>query len=113
MQIYFIVGGFILADIVTGILQAVYHGDLNSTKLRQGLFHKLSEILAIIMSVGLEYACKYIDFGVDIPLLKVVAIYICMMELVSVIENLCELNPNLAKLFKPYLEKLRNEEGEE
>lgn len=112
MEIYIIIGGFILADIITGILQAIYHGDLNSTKLRQGLFHKLSEILAVLTSVGLEYAVEYIELGVNIPLVNVVSVYICLMELVSVLENLCELNPSLAKLFKPYLEKLRNEETE-
>ena len=112
MEIYFIVAGFILADIITGILQALYKGDLNSTKLRQGLFHKLSEILAVAGSMGIEYACDYIELGVDVPVFKTVSIYICLMELVSVLENLCEINPALAKLFKPYLEKLQQEEKE-
>ena len=113
MEIYFIVAGFILADIVTGILQALYNHDLNSTKLRQGLYHKLSEVLAVVLSVGLEYACEYIELGVDVPVLKVVSVYICLMELVSILENLCEVNPRLAKLFKPYLEKLNTEDEEE
>lgn len=112
MEIYFIVVGFILADIVTGILQAIYNGDINSTKLRQGLFHKLSEVLAVAFSMGIEYACDYIELGVDVPVFKTVAIYICIMELVSVLENLCEINPALAKLFKPYLEKLHTEDKE-
>lgn len=110
MEIYFIVAGFILADVITGILQALYNGDLNSTKLRQGLFHKLSEILAVALSMGIEYACEYIELGVDVPVFKTVSIYICVMELVSVLENLCEINPALAKLFKPYFEKLHTKD---
>ena len=110
MEIYFIVAGFIIADVITGILQAVYNGDINSTKLRQGLFHKLSEILAVAFSIGIEYACEYIELGIDVPVFKTVSIYICIMELVSVLENLCEINPALAKLFKPYFEKLNNKE---
>lgn len=110
MEIYFIVCGFILADIITGLLQALYKGELNSTKLRQGLFHKLSEVLAVIFSIGIEYACKYIELGVDLPILNVVSAYICLMELVSILENLCEVNPALSKLFKPYLEKLHTRE---
>ena len=110
MEIYFIVAGFIVADVITGILQAVYNGDINSTKLRQGLFHKLSEILAVAFSIGIEYACKYIELGIEVPVFKTVSIYICIMELVSVLENLCEINPALAKLFKPYFEKLNKED---
>lgn len=110
MQIYIVVGGFILADVVTGILQAVYNKDINSTKLRQGLYHKLSEVLAVVFSAGIEYACDYIDLGIEPPVLKIVATYICIMELVSILENLCEVNPRLAKLFKPYLEKLNEDE---
>lgn len=113
MQIYIIVAGFILADVVTGILQAVYNKDVNSTKLRQGLYHKLSEILSVVLATGLEYACQYVELGVDVPVLSVVSIYICVMELVSILENLCNVNPKLAKLFKPYLEKLNSDEEEE
>ena len=113
MEIYIIVAGFILADTITGILQALYNHDLNSTKLRKGLYHKLSEVLAVALSVGLEYACNYIELGVEVPVFKVVSIYICIMELVSILENLCEMNPRLAKLFKPYLEKLNSEDVEE
>lgn len=112
MQIYIIVAGFILADVLTGILQAVYNKNINSTKLRQGLYHKISEMLAVALSAGLEYACEYVQLGVEVPVIKVVSVYICVMELVSILENLCNINPKLAKLFKPYLDKLHGEEEE-
>ena len=101
-----VVGCFILFDVVTGILKALNNEGLNSTILRKGLFHKLSEVLAVVGAALLEYGAAYIDLGVDLPFLNVVGIYICLMEFVSVVENLCELNPALKKLFKPYLEKL-------
>lgn len=110
MEIYLIVAGFILADILTGIIQALYNGDLNSTKLREGLYHKISEILVLAFSVGIEYACKYVNFGVNVPVFSTVSIYICLMELVSILENLCKINPALAKLFKSYFEKLNKDE---
>lgn len=118
MVIYFIVGGFILFDIITGILNALYHGDLCSTKLRQGLYHKASEILAVVGSALLEHSVQYVDFEISLPLFKPVATYVCIMELVSIIENLCGINSNLSKFLKPYLEKLRGtkeqlEESEE
>lgn len=107
---YIIIGSFILGDIITGLLQAGYKGEINSTILRQGLFHKLSEVLAVALSVLLQYTCDYIELGVELPLFNIVAAYICLMELVSILENLCEINPHLEKLFKPYLEKLRSKE---
>lgn len=107
MAIYITVGCFIIFDIVTGIIKALYKGNLNSTYLRKGLYHKISEILAVVGCGLLEYGIKYVQLGVDIPVLKVVVIYICTMELVSILENICEVNPALAKLFKPYMEKLK------
>lgn len=107
MGTYITVCCFILFDIITGITKALYQDGLNSTYLRKGLYHKLSELLAIAGAGLLEYGIKYVELGFDIPMLKAVAVYICTMELVSILENLCEINPSLAKIFKPFLEKLK------
>ena len=112
MEVYIVVGCFILFDVITGIIKALYNEGINSTYLRKGLFHKLSEVLAVAGSGLLEQAIKIIDFGVDLPVLNTVAVYICLMELVSIVENICEVNPSLAKLFRPYLEKLKTGETE-
>lgn len=110
MEVYIVVGCFIIFDVITGLIKALYNEGINSTYLRKGLFHKLSEVLAIVGSGLLEYAIQIIDFGLDLPVLNIVASYICLMELVSIIENICEVNPALAKLFHPYLQKLKNME---
>ena len=112
MILYIIGGCFILFDILTGIIKALYNEGLNSTYLRKGLFHKLAEVLALVGTGLLEYGIQYVELGIDIPILKVVLSYICIMELVSSLENLAEVNPALAKLFKPYLEKLKNKDEE-
>lgn len=112
MGVYICVGIFILFDIVTGIIKALYNDGLNSTNLRKGLFHKLSEIIATAGAGLLEYGVSYVKLGIDLPLLSIVSGYICLTELISILENLAEVNPNLAKLFKPYLAKLK-EKGEE
>ena len=64
--------GFILFDIITGVIKAIYNEGLNSTILREGLFHKLSEALALVGAFLLEYAVGYINLGISIPLLNVV-----------------------------------------
>ena len=112
MGAYITVSMFIAFDIVTGLITACYKGNLNSTKLRMGLYHKLSEILTVIGATALEYGLSYINLNIDIPILKSVITYICIMELISIMENLGELNPQLGKLFKGFLEKL-NRKGED
>lgn len=107
MKIYVIVFCFILFDIITGFVKGLAKEGINSTALRVGLFHKLGEILALAGAGGLTYAVDYIDLGINVPLLQSVAVYICVMELVSIVENICAVNPQLTKFFKPYLEKLK------
>lgn len=107
MIIYIIVGCSILFDVITGLIKGLYKRKINSTFLRVGLFHKLSEIVAVIGAGLLEYGANYIDLGFEFPILKVVGIYITTMELISILENLAEVNPTLYKLFSPYLEKLK------
>lgn len=112
MFVYITSAIFILFDIVTGVTKALYTDGLNSTILRQGLFHKLSELIAIFGSGLLGYGTKYVGFNIELPLLGVVSSYICLMEFVSILENLSVVNPDLARLFKPYLEKLKSKDGD-
>lgn len=112
MAVYVVVGVFILLDIITGIIHALYKGEMNSTKLRKGLYHKLSEVIATGCAGLYEYGAVYFDLGFELPVLKAVAAYICMMEFVSISENLAETNPTLRKLFAPYLSKLKGDENE-
>lgn len=100
-------GGFILFDIASGFIKAWYKKDIDSTVLRKGLFHKLSELLALVGSYLLMLATSYINLGIELPLLAVVSVYICTMELVSIIENICEVNPHMFGVFSPYLNKLK------
>ena len=81
--------------------------------MRKGLFHKLAEVIAIFGSGLLAYGSHYVNIGVNIPLLGVVSDYICVMESISCMENLAEVNPVLGKLFKPYLEKLKTKDEED
>lgn len=112
-MVYIIVLGFIIFDVITGLMKAVYKEGVSSTILRQGLFHKLSELIAVAGAGLFEQYSSYLELGVDIPALKTVAIYICIMELISIIENLCEVNEKMFGLFKPYLQKLKGTQNEE
>lgn len=108
-----IVLGFITFDILTGLIKAKYDGSYNSAIMREGGYHKCMEILAVVGSYGIEYSMRYVDLGIQIPLVVAVVTYICIMELISIMENMCAVNPKLSALFKPYLEKLKGDEENE
>lgn len=113
MVIYVVTGGFILFDILTGVLKGIHSKSIDSTILREGLFHKLAEVLALVGSGLLTLVCDYIQLGFSMPLLQPVSVYICVMELISILENIGEINPDLKILFRPYLAKLKEEKEDE
>lgn len=102
-----IVLGFIVFDVVTGLIKAGYDGNYNSAIMREGGFHKSMEVMAMAVAYFVEYAIVYINIGVDVPAVPAVTVYICIMELISILENICAVNPQMCALFKPYLDKLK------
>lgn len=102
-----IVLGFMVFDVVTGLIKAGYNGNYNSAIMRQGGFHKSMEVMAMAVAYFIEYAVVYVNIGVDIPAVPAVTVYICIMELISILENICAVNPQMCALFKPYLDKLK------
>ncbi len=71
------------ADIVTGWIQATINNVWDSTKMRAGLFRKSGEMLVIVIAYVISVA---IALPVDIP--AWIAVYISIMEIISVCENL-------------------------
>lgn len=99
--------GFIAFDVLTGLIKAFNENGYNSTIMREGGYHKSMEIIAVVGAYLLEYAIKYVELGINVPCVNVVVAYICIMEFISILENMCAVNPELCALFKPYLEKLK------
>ena len=93
--IYIIVTVFIILDIITGLLKAFKQKEYNSTVMRQGLYHKCGSIICVIFGTLIDYTQKYLDIGVSIPVLKAICVYIILMEITSIIENICLLNPDI------------------
>lgn len=107
MVVAIIVGIAIVLDVITGLLKAVSEHNISSTKLRVGLLHKATEVITVFGMWALQYFLVQTDIvHIDIPLYPITSTYVCIMEIISVIENLCIVNPQLYNLFKPYLENL-------
>lgn len=86
---------FVLLDILTGVVGAVANGNLDSAKMRAGLFHKAAFYCAFALAVALEYAACSLNLGVTVPAASAVVVYIVATEVVSILENICVINPEL------------------
>lgn len=90
-----VVGGFITMDCITGIVKAVKNKSFSSTTMREGLFHKLGSILAIVLGLLADYAQSIIDLGFTLPITIPLCVYIVTMEIGSIIENISAINPSI------------------
>ena len=95
-HIFAIVGAFIALDIISGFAQACVNKTVDSTIMRRGLWHKSGFIMVIALAVLCEYSVQYIDLGFTVPLTAPVCGFICATEIVSILENIGRLNPEIA-----------------
>ena len=109
----------IAMDYLSGIAAAASRGDLQSSKMREGLWHKLGEVGAILLAYLVAEEGHYIGLPYQIDLLiPAVLIWISVMEITSILENLAILNPNLAsagflQIFKKTTEESNHHENYE
>lgn len=82
-------------DIVTGVINAWKQKDFQSTKMRAGLAKKAGELLIIVIGVLFTYG-----MGVPDYIIKFISLYIIVMELMSIIENIDKLGVPLPKAIK-------------
>lgn len=82
-------------DLATGILAAVKEHDIQSSKLRDGLFKKVGFLICYATAYVIDHSGSLIGFSINFPILPVMVTYAVTTELVSIIENTCRLNPDL------------------
>lgn len=95
MTIYAIAFAFIVLDFLTGIVKAFTTNSFTSTKMREGLFHKVGLILCMILGGLVDFAQGYLELGISLPVAAAICVYICLMEITSIIENICMINPQV------------------
>ena len=118
-----VVLGLAIADFVTGIIKAYITRKLSSSKMRKGGLNKIAEIIIMTATCWLEIGIKALGryYG-DKPekltqiagTIAAIAVfgYIALMEMLSMLENYCVINPN-ALWAKRIVKRLKNIEGEE
>lgn len=82
-------------DMVTGMIAALRKKDLQSSKLRDGLFKKVGFILTYLSGWLVDTQGSKIGFEIGFAILPVIILYVCTTELVSIIENISVINPDL------------------
>ena len=91
-----IVALFIAIDIVSGITQAVKNKTLSSRVAREGIYHKMGYVITIATGALCEYGSGYLELGFQLPLLVPIITLICITEIISIIENIKAITPELA-----------------
>lgn len=88
----------ILMDIVCGIVGAARNKELCSAIMRDGLYNKFGELMLLLLAIFINEVLLIAPFdkiGIPPEIAYAVAIYIAVMEIISIIENVCKINPGL------------------
>ena len=118
-----VVIGLAAADFITGIIKGYVTNSLSSAIMRKGGLNKLAEIVIMTAVCGLEIGIKMLGryYGENVAeyaeILGVITAigtfgYIVLMELLSMLENYVEINPN-ATWAKKIIKKLKSNKEEE
>lgn len=100
-----IVVGLIAADYLTGIIKAYITNTITSAKMRKGGLNKLTELIVMGVAIGLTigfdalgqyYSSRRLtDIAGTFTATGIFA-YLTIMELISILENFAEINPQAA-----------------
>lgn len=87
----------ILLDWIFGIGNAMMKHEFQSAKMREGIGHKCSELGFITVGVVMDAMISSgLNIGFDAPILTTMAVYLCIMEVGSLMETFAKINPQLA-----------------
>ena len=86
---------FNAVDLITGIIGALKNKDLESGKMRDGIFKKVGFIVCYVLAILLDNFGGTVGIQIGIKLLPIICVYVIMTEVVSIIENIHRINPDL------------------
>lgn len=94
-MIVIVTGAFVVLDMITGVIKAIKNKAFKSSVMREGLFHKCGSALCIVFGFLVDYAQRFLDLGIVIPVASAICVYICLMEVGSILENISGINPEI------------------
>lgn len=87
-----------LMDIVCGIAAAAKNKELCSAIMREGFYNKFAELMFLLLGIiahEILLIPPFDNIGIPPEIANTVAFYVGGMEFVSIIENICKINPDL------------------
>lgn len=82
-------------DLLTGVLGAIKNHDIQSSKLRDGVFKKVGFIICYALALIIDVYGSNIGLNIGVKILPIIVAYIIFTECVSIIENISIINPDL------------------
>jgi len=88
----------IFLDCLFGVGTAIMRKEFSSKKMREGIGHKSSEFGFILIGIIVDaLTFSGLEVGFNGPILVSVAVYLCVMEIGSLLETFAKNNPELAE----------------
>ena len=83
---------FMLCDIVSGLAKAYVQKNIISHKMRSGIVKKCGEMMIILLTALVVYSVQWPH-----QIIAVVSVYMILMEIISIMENLDEIGVPIPK----------------
>lgn len=104
---------FIIIDYITGVINAALKNSISSRKMREGLGHKATYIILLSVCYIIDAIQLNTELNLPTKLFPIVSYGILLIELTSIIENICEINPELKQANFMYIFEKNNTETKE
>ena len=104
---------FIVTDYITGVINAALKNNISSRKMREGLGHKATYIILLSVCYTIDAIQLNTELNLPTKLFPIVSCGILLIELTSIIENICEINPELKQANFMYIFEKNNTETKE
>ena len=95
---------FMLCDVVSGFAKAYVQKSIISHKMRSGIIKKCGEMMIILLTAIVVYSVQWPH-----QIIAVVSVYMILMEIISIMENLDEIGVPIPK----WIEKTINNVAED
>ena len=85
-----------IVDYITGIIRAVHHQEITSKLMKKGLLGKFVYLCIIVVCTCFDALGVSEAIGLPLDTTAICTSAIILVELSSIMENACEVNPQLA-----------------
>lgn len=98
-HVYVLIFVLIVIDYVLGVIGAGINKTFSSSVMRQGLVHKFTYLVAIVIAEIIVLLSGYLDLGFDFAdgIVGLVCVWISLAEIGSILENIVKINPKLGE----------------